>query len=179
MPNKPPSPYGRFPVRAVIGLILMVGAPAIYLIAGLSGRDWKVALAVTLSLLASAALLLAWLNAVQWLRSRFFGRGTDRAATHGPSFAASSFRHSGPVPGAEPADAPDFDANRFLASARARNPESTRSNDDRSAQLAQERIRKLEDMRDHPSTPAPEKDAANRSIKLIRKRRPLPNWRKS
>ena len=171
MPIKPPSPYGRFPLRAAIGLILMVGAPAIYLVASLSARDWKIALAVTLSLLASAALLLAWLKGFLWLRGRLSDRSAARVVAHGPSSSADSFL------GMEPAS-PGFDANGFLASVRARNPDSTRCNDDRPAQIAQERIRKLEDLRDHPSTPAPEKDAADRSIKRIRKRRPLPNWRK-
>ena len=45
-------------------------------------------------------------------------------------------------------------------------------------QINQERIRKLEDLRDHPGTPEPEKRAADRSIKRMRKRRPLPDRRK-
>ena len=181
MPNKPQSPYGRFPLRAAIGLALMAGAPAIYIIAQLSSRDWRIALAVTLSLLASAAILYAAVKGWQWIRVRLSARtGKPRAAPSHTSVSRPAITHDKPqaLPGRRPQPrSPGFDAEQFMASVRARHPASP-EDDDRPAQINQERIRKLEDLRDHPATPEPEKRAADRSIKRMRKRRPLPDRRK-
>ncbi|MBV1711593.1 MAG: hypothetical protein KUA37_06250 [Desulfomicrobium sp.] len=168
MPNAPRKPYGRFPLKAAIGLALMAGAPAIYIVAQLSAGDWRIALAVTLSLLLCGLSGLLLVKAWQWWRQGGQSRGPTgtismpRAARSAPAEPSAKRIVSGSAPAG-------FDAASFLASAQSKNPEPDKAPARRL--LEDNRLRKLEDLRDHPTTSAPERDAAETSIKRIKRQR--------
>ncbi|MCB1418275.1 MAG: hypothetical protein KDJ74_04445 [Notoacmeibacter sp.] len=172
MPNAPKNPYGRFPLKAAIGLVLMAGAPAIYMLAQLSEEDWRIALAVTLPVLFFG--LVGFLSFRAWQAWR--QRGLFAAAPQAKTSTISAPRATRPGP-AEPSakrvaskrTPAGFDADSFLASARSKNPEA----DEASARplLEDNRLRKLEDLRDHPATSGPEREAAETSIKRIKRQR--------
>jgi len=173
MPNQPPDPHGRFPATAAIGLAIM--ACGLYALALLTvvPEDWRA---------AGAALpfaLAALYGAFLMLRS--LARGLRR----GPRVDGGAGATHAPRRGADPARA--FDPKQFIAEQQAREMQGLAQPSGGAAlpshageanvrkpprRLATpERIKKLQDLRNHPATPEAEAKAADEQLKKLRPKR--------
>ncbi|MDP4026629.1 hypothetical protein Q8W71_28885 [Methylobacterium sp. NEAU 140] len=167
MPNRPDDPYDRFPLKAAIGLTLMIVGGVALLFLSSTWQDWRQAALGALILFALIGLTLAFrrLKPVP---------APDRRTTG--------------IPLPEPAAASDpraFDPVGFIEAAKRRQPasqpqqiEEGRQREARGGQGppartagSAETIRRLQDLRDHPATPEPERQAADEKVKKLRSKR--------
>jgi hypothetical protein len=163
MPNRPDDPYGRFPPGAAIGLFLMFSGAVTLLFLSGTWQDWRQAIfgALVLSGLIGLALLA---RRLKWPVLPFRrNAAAPLAAVHDPpplapfdpaGFIDAARRQQGQPPPRriEAKPAPDSAAERQQAK-----EEGT--------------IRRLQDLRDHPATPEPERKTAEAKLKKARAKR--------
>lgn len=162
MPNRPEDPYGRFPPGAAIGLLFMIAGGAALLFLSATWQDWRQAIlgALILGGMIGATLLL---RRVRLPPFRFRRRPVSVM----------------PPPADDPIPLRGFDPAGFIQAARhgrtATPPriESKPGRDSAAEQQAKEEgtIRRLQDLRDHPATPEPERQAAEAKLKKARAKR--------
>lgn len=164
MPNRPDDPYGRFPPAAALGLFLMfAGAVTLLFLSG-TWQDWRQAIL--------GAFMLFGLIGMAFLLRRL-------------RLPRLAFRRKGrtpPVPTIQdPAPLQGFDPAGFVEAARRQQGQSpprwieAKPGHDGAADRQQAKeeatIRRLQDLRDHPATPEPERQAAEAKLKKARSKR--------
>ncbi|WP_342154657.1 hypothetical protein [Methylorubrum sp. SB2] len=163
MPNRPEDPYGRFPPGAAIGLFLMFAGAVTLLFLSATWADWRQAILGGLILFALIGIALL-VRRLKW--------------------PALSFGRKAATPVSAPQDPPPrvtFDPADFIDAARRQQDHTlprrieAKPGRDSAAERQQAReegtIRRLQDLRDHPATPEPERQAAEAKLKKARSKR--------
>ena len=162
MPNRLKDPYGRFPPGAAIGLFLMfAGAVTLLFLSG-TWQDWRQAILGALVLFALIGMALL-VRRLKW-----------------PALP-SRRKAAAPVAAAQDPQPATFDPAGFVEAARRQQGQppprriEAKPGRDSAAERQQAKeegtIRRLQDLRDHPSTPEPERQAAEAKLKKARTKR--------
>lgn len=163
MPNRPDDPYGRFPPAAALGLFLMFAGTVTLLFLSATWQDWRQAMLGALILLGLIGMAFL-IRRLKWpaLPFRRKAAAVPAAASQDPPLAA-------------------FDPAGFIDAARRQQGQSPSrrieakpgrdSATERQQAKEEGTIRRLQDLRDHPATPEPERQAAEAKLKKARAKR--------